>query len=61
MRLALPKALLTAEQQGSPAQLQMAHIQLAIDEVQTAQRQVATHTNHATKDAKRAKALLGID
>ncbi|MNJ45246.1 Proteasome-associated ATPase [compost metagenome] len=61
MRLALPKALLAAEQQGSPATLQLSHIQLAIDEVQTAQRQVATHANHAIKDAKRAKAMLGID
>ncbi|WP_238067590.1 ATP-binding protein [Pseudomonas shirazica] len=61
MRLALPKALLAAEHEGGPAQLQMAHIQQAIDEVQTAQRQVAIPNTHATKDAKRAKALLGID
>ncbi len=61
MRLALPKVLLAAEQEGGPAQLQMAHIQQAIDEVQTAQRQVAIPNTHATKDAKRAKALLGID
>lgn len=64
MRLALPKALLAAEQNGSAPKLGSEQLLAAIEEVQSTHRHVATSTSsgrmHTEQDAARAKALLGI-
>ncbi len=64
MRLALPKALLAAEQIGCAPQLNVEHLHAAIEEVLAAHRHVANANSssraHSEQDAARAKALLGI-
>ncbi|TRO25845.1 ATP-binding protein [Ectopseudomonas mendocina] len=64
MRLALPKAFLTAERDGGEPLLHTEHLLAAINEVLASHTQVATSTPpnkaHSAQDTARAKALLGI-
>lgn len=60
MRLALPKVLLDAEQQGIAPQLNITHLRSAIEQVLSSHQAIATHSGHTSSEVSTAKKLLGI-
>ncbi|XSF42378.1 hypothetical protein DOX62_021065 [Cronobacter dublinensis] len=60
MRLALPKVLLEAERTGEAAQLNIAHLQSAIEQVLASHRAIGNHSGHSASEVNTAKKLLGI-
>lgn len=60
MRLALPKALINAEQQGISPQLSIQHLQDAITQVFSTHKSIGNRNLSTADDAQTAKNLLGI-
>ncbi|MGM3185254.1 ATP-binding protein [Dickeya oryzae] len=60
MRLALPKVLLEAEQEGITPQLSISHLRSAIEQVFASHQAIATHSGHTSSEVSTAKKLLGI-
>ena len=62
MRLALPKAILEAEQNAVPAVLKLEHIKEVIEKVKQAKKDIAnTNNSMSSADRSAAKSLLGLN
>ncbi|MGA3699839.1 ATP-binding protein [Enterobacteriaceae bacterium TYF_5] len=60
MRLALPKALISAEQQGIEPKLSLKHLQEAITQVFSTHKSISNKNEGISNDTQVAKNLLGI-
>lgn len=60
MRLAMPKALLGAEQKNIPPALGITHLHSAIDQVLATHKSIGSQRSHNPEDVATAKNLLGL-
>lgn len=60
MRLAMPKALLEAEQKNIPPALSIAHLYSAIEQILATYKSIGSQRNHSSEDVATAKNLLGL-